>query len=117
VTRQVIARQTAMTIGVVLVVGALLSFAFRGPGDAQAIWLSGTVAILVQLAAFGLSGVAGKANLMARLGAGALIRLFALVIYALIAVLVLNLPSVAALVSLATFFFFSTLIEPLLIKS
>jgi hypothetical protein len=117
VTQRVLARQTAMTIGVVLVVGALLSLAFRSPGDASAIWLSGLIAVAVQFAAFGLSGIAGRGNLMARLGSGALIRLFALVIYSLIVVLALKLPAVPALVSLATFFFFSTLIEPLLIKS
>jgi len=105
-----------MTIGVVLVAGALLSLAFRGPGDAAAIWISGIVAIAVQLAAFVLSGIAGRANLMARMGSGMLIRLFGLVIYALVVILALKLPSTAALVSLATFFFFSTLIEPLLIK-
>jgi hypothetical protein len=106
-----------MTIGVVLVVGALLSLAFRGPGDASAIWLSGVIAVAVQFAAFSIGATVGKANIMARLGSGALLRLVALVAYALVAVLVLKLPSVAALISLATFFFFSTLIEPLLIKS
>jgi hypothetical protein len=106
-----------MTVGVVLIVGALLSLAFRSPGDAGAIWLSGLVAIVVQLAAFSVSGIAGRANLMARMGSGMLVRLFGLVIYALIVILGLKLPSTAALVSLATFFFFTTLIEPLLIKS
>jgi hypothetical protein len=115
--QRVLARQSAMTIGVVLVGGALLSLAFRGPGDAAAIWLSGLVAVAIQLMAFSVSAVAGRGNLMARMGSGMLIRLFGLVIYALVVVLALKLPATAALVSLATFFFFSTLIEPLLMKS
>jgi hypothetical protein len=90
---------------------------FRGPNDLTAIWISGVVAVAVQLGAFSLSHVAGKANFMARLGTGAILRLFALVAYALIVVFVLKLPAGAALVSLAAFFFLSTLIEPLLIKS
>ena len=112
------ARQAALTVGVVIVAGALLSLAFRGPGDASAVWLSGIVAIVVQLAAFSLSRLVGAGNnLMARMGAGALLRLAALVAYALLVILVLKLPAVAALISLATFFFLSTVIEPLLIKS
>jgi hypothetical protein len=112
-----VAKHAAMTIGVVLVVGAALAFIFRGPNDLTAIWISGLVAVTVQLAAFSLSHIAGKGNLMARMGTGALLRLFTLVAYALIVVFVLKLPAVAALVSLAAFFFLSTLIEPLLNKS
>lgn len=116
--RSIMARQAALTVGVVIVAGVLLSLAFRGPGDASAVWLSGVVAIAVQLAAFSLSRVVGVGNnITARMGAGALLRLLALVAYALLVVLVLKLPAVAALVSLATFFFLSTVIEPLLIKS
>jgi len=116
--RSIMARQATLTVGVVIVAGVLLSLAFRGPGDASAVWLSGVVAIAVQLAAFSLSRVVGVGNnITARMGAGALLRLLALVAYALLVVLVLKLPAVAALVSLATFFFLSTVIEPLLIKS
>ena len=110
-------RYAAATIGVVLVVGALLSLAFRGPGDAGAIWLSGLVALVVQLAAFWLGRLAGVNNVMARMGTGALLRLVTVVVYAIVAAKVLTLPLVAALISLAAFFFLSTLIEPLLIKS
>jgi hypothetical protein len=117
VTRHAVVRHAALTIGVVLVVGALLSFVFRGPGDVRAIWISGVVAVVVQLAAFSLSRIAGAANLMARMGAGMLIRFLALVAYALLVAFVLRIPTAAALVSLAAFFFLSTLIEPLLIKS
>jgi len=116
--RSIMARQATLTVGVVIVAGVLLSLAFRGPDDASAVWLSGVVAIAVQLAAFSLSRVVGVGNnITARMGAGALLRLLALVAYALVVVLVLKLPAVAALVSLATFFFLSTVIEPLLIKS
>jgi hypothetical protein len=106
------------TLGVVLVVGALLSLAFRGPGDAAAIWVSAAIALAVQLAAFSLGRIAGlNNNLMARMGTGAILRLVTVVAYAFIAAKVLTIPLMAALISLAAFFFLSTLIEPLLIKS
>jgi hypothetical protein len=110
-------RYAMATIGVVLVVGALLSLAFRGPGDTGAIWLSAGIAVAVQLAAFSLGRLAGANNLMARMGTGALLRLLTVVVYAILAAKVIALPLVAALVSLAAFLFLSTLIEPLLIKS
>ena len=111
-----VAKHAGLTVGVVLVVGALLAFVFRGPNDLAAIGISALAAVAVQLAAFSLSRVAGQGNLMARMGTGAILRLFTLVAYAMIVVFVLKLPAVAALVSLAAFFFLSTLIEPLLIK-
>jgi hypothetical protein len=102
----------------VLVAGALLSLAFRGPGDAAAIWVSAAVALAVQLAASSLGRIAGaNNNVMARMGTGAILRLVTVVAYAIIAAKVLTFPLMAALVSLAAFFFLSTLIEPLLIKS
>ena len=109
-------RYAVATIGVVLVVGALLSLAFRGPGDTGAIWLSAGIAVAVQLAAFSLSRLAGANNLMARMGTGALLRLLTVFVYAFLAAKVMGLPLAAALISLAAFLFLSTLIEPLLIK-
>ena len=79
-------RHALLTVGVVVVVGALLSLAFRGPGDASAIWTSGVVAVLVQLAAFSLGRVVGAGNLTARIGVGALLRFLAIVTYALVVV-------------------------------
>ena len=109
-------RYSAATVGVILVVGGLLALAFHGPGDVAAIGISGILALCVQLAAFVLGRATGPSNLMARMGVGALLRLLTLVVYALLAAKVFTMPLVAALVSLAAFFFLSTLIEPLLIK-
>jgi hypothetical protein len=102
--------------GVVLVVGGLLAAVFRGPGDLQAIGISGVVALVVQSAAFSLSRMVGAGNIAARLGMGALFRFMALAIYAALVMFAFKLPATAALISLATFFFVSTLVEPLLIK-
>jgi hypothetical protein len=102
----------------VLVVGALLSVVFRGPGDWLAIWSSAAIAVAVQLAAFPLGRIAGaNNNLTARMGTGAMMRMFSLIIYGFLAAKVFELSLTPALVSLAAFFFLSSLIEPLLIKS
>jgi hypothetical protein len=110
-------RYTAATIGVVLVVGALLTFVFHGPNDTRAIWLSGIVAVVVQLAAARAGLAVGRGNLTGRMAVGALFRFLSLVLYAVLVALVLKLPVVSALLSLFVFFFLSTLIEPLLIRS
>ena len=94
----------------------LLSLGFDGPGDAAAIWLSAAVAIVVQLVAFGVTRALAPRNVVAGWGAGSLLRLLTLVIYALLAVKVLGVPAAPALVSLATFLFVSTLIEPLFLR-
>jgi hypothetical protein len=104
------------TIVVTAVVGSLLALAFSGPRDATAIRLSAIVAIVVQLTAFAVTQAIAQRNLIAGWGAGSLLRFTTLVVYALLAVKVLALPPVAALVSLATFFFLSTLIEPLFLR-
>jgi hypothetical protein len=114
---QALARYAAVVVGVVAVGGLLMSLIFHGPGDSTAIWTSGAVAVVLQLAAFAVGRLAGQAGLMARMGAGALVRFFGLVAYALVATLALKLPAVAALISLTTFLFLSTLLDPLLIKS
>jgi hypothetical protein len=114
--KQAMMRQALLMAGVVLVVGGVLAAIFKGPGDLRAIGMSGVVAVVVQCAAFSLSRMVGAGNLSARLGMGALLRFLAVGIYAVLVVLVLKLPATAALISLATFFFVSTVIEPLLIK-
>lgn len=109
-------RYALATVGLVVVAGGLLALLFHGPGDIAAIALSGAIALVVQLAAFSLGRLPGLDNVMARMGTGAILRLVTLVVYALLAAKVLMIPLVAALVSLATFFFLTTLIEPLLSK-
>jgi hypothetical protein len=103
-------------IATIAVVGWLLALAFPGPQDAAAIRLSAVVAIVVQLVAFAVTRMLARRHLIAGWGAGSLLRFMTLVVYALLAVKVLGVAPVAALVSLATFLFLSTLIEPLFLS-
>jgi hypothetical protein len=111
-------RYAMATVGLVLVLGLLFTLAFRGPGDAAVIWLSAGIAIAVQLAASRLGHAVGRNNnLMARMGTGAILRLLTILVWAVLVAKVFLLPLTAALVSMAAFFFLTTLVEPLLITS
>jgi hypothetical protein len=110
-------RAIGLDVGVVAVVGAGLLAVFRGPGDSTAICVSAAVAVIVQVLASVLGEAAGgQGNPAGRIGIGALVRFLALVAYAVLVATALRLPPPAALVSLALFFFLTTLLEPLLIK-
>ena len=112
-----LARYGLLVVAVAGLGGAILSLAFRGPGDRPAVWISAGFTVLLQLAAFGVARVAGRAGIMARMGAGMLVRFLGLVGYALVVALALRLPPVAALISLAALLFASSLLEPLLIRT
>ncbi len=96
--------------------GWLLSLLYRAPAERRAIWVSAAVAVVVQLFGFAVARLVARTNVIAGWGLGALLRIVTLVVYALVIVNAFGLPSAAALVSLATFFFLSTLVEPLLLN-
>lgn len=106
-----------ITVTLVLVVGLALTLAFHGPGDATAVRLSGIVAAVVQVAAFGAIRLLGPRKVVVGWGIGALLRLVTLAVYGLMVIKgLVGVPAIPALISLATFFFVTTLVEPLLLK-
>jgi hypothetical protein len=111
-----LASYTAVAVGLVLGLGWALARAFDGPGDAAAIRLSAVVVLVVQLATFAGVKLVPQKHLIAGWGAGALLRFLTLVIYAVLVANVLSVPITAALISMAVFFFLTTLVEPLLLK-
>ena len=88
------------------------------PTDAgrRAVLASALVAVVVQLLAFLILRLAKRSNPVVGWGLGALLRMGVLVVYALVVVGALGLASAPALLSLATFFFLSSLVEPLLLN-
>lgn len=82
----------------------------------RAVWVSAGVALVVQLGAFTLARAAQPANVVAGWGAGMLLRMLALAIYGLLVVRALGLEMQPALLSLAGFFFITTVIEPVFLK-
>ena len=95
----------------------MLMYAFPTAADAHAIVVSAAIAYVVQLVSFTIARSWAATNVVAGWGLGMLIRFFVLALYALIGVKVLQLQPTSALVSLAAFFFVSTLAEPVLLKS
>jgi hypothetical protein len=99
----------------ILVSAFALSLAFDGPADRRSILVSATLAFVVQLAAFAAIGLASAGNVVTGWGIGVLIRFLVLVAYAFLVVQSIGLAPAAALISLATFFFLCTLVEPLVL--
>ena len=107
----------AATIALIAAGAGALTLVFTGPGDARAIWLSAAIAAVSQIAAFPAVRKLTAANLMVGWGAGSLVRVATLLVYALVGNFALHLSMTPALVSLALFYFVSMVIEPLFLRS
>ena len=96
----------------------LLGLLFRVPGDAHAIRVSAVIAFAVQVFAFAVVLVVARAgaNVFPAWGLGILLRLAALAVMGFWCVKALGLRAEPALISLAMFFFVTTLVEPLALK-
>ena len=105
------------SLAVIALAGWAMTLVWSSPLETRAIWTSAAVAFSVQVIAFAIVKLSAKTNVMAGWGVGAILRFLVLGVYALVFVETLGLPSTVALVSLVAFFFLSTLIEPLLLKS
>jgi hypothetical protein len=96
--------------------GALFAAVWGSPLDRRAVLVSAIVALVVQMVAFGIARLlAAGGHGVAGWALGAAICLVALVIHGFVS-RGLGLPSNAALLSLATFFFLTELIEPPLLN-
>jgi hypothetical protein len=104
----------AIILGIALIMAMLFPLA----AEHRAIRLSALVAWGVQVFGFLIVKVVrGGATLMAAWGLGMLLRFVVLVLYAFLVVKALALPAEAAMLSLVAFFFLTTLVEPMLLKS
>ncbi len=112
-----IALYAAAAAGLIALSALLLALPFDAPTDRRAIAISALLAFVVQLAAFAAVGLASQKNVIAGWGIGILVRFIVLVGYALLVVTSVGLAPAAALISLATFFFLCTLVEPLLLRT
>jgi hypothetical protein len=95
----------------------VLTIAFPAGADRHAIVVSAGIAYVVQLLSFVIARAWATTNVVAGWGLGMLLRFAVLALYALVFAKALGLPLTSALVSLAAFFFVSTLLEPVLLKS
>jgi cobalamin synthase len=96
--------------------GAVFSAVYRTEGDRMALAVSAVFALVIQVIAYVLARLlATRGNGVAGWTLGAAICLVSLVIYGFVS-RAMGLPSNAALLSLATFFFLTELIEPPLLN-
>jgi hypothetical protein len=101
----------ASVIAIGLATGVFVAI-YPGALARQAVLVSAVVALVVQLLAFAIARLlAAKGNAIAGWGVGAMICFAALIVYGFVC-RTLGLPTDAALLSLATFFFLTELIEP-----
>jgi hypothetical protein len=101
----------ACLVAIGLATGVLI-VVYGSPAEREAVVVSAVLALVVQVAAFAIARLmAGRGSVIAGWGLGAVICFAALVVYGFVS-RALGLPSNAALVSLATFFFLTELIEP-----
>jgi hypothetical protein len=98
-------------VAIVLVSGLMLAIPFSSSPDRNAIRSSALVALIVQALAFGVAKLLGTRSFLAGWMVGIAIRFGTLVVYGIVAVKVLAMPAPAALISLVTFLFLSTLAE------
>ncbi len=102
---------------VILAIGSwVFAVVFPEPTERRAIYLSAAIAFVIQIVGFLAARYTRGTNPFAGWGMGMLLRFATLAIYGFLVVEQLGLPSTAALLSLATFFFVSTLVEPPLLK-
>lgn len=105
----------AVTLALFVLGGWALGLAFPGAENHRAIWVSAAVAYGVQLLSFALARLAAPRNVWAGWGVGIALRLVTLGLYGFVIVRAFGLPMTAALIALATFFFVSIVIEPVML--
>jgi hypothetical protein len=96
--------------------GGVFTVVYSSGPERSAVWISAVVALVVQLVAFAIARIlADGGHGIAGWGLGAVICFTALVVFGLVS-RALGLPQNAALLSLATYFFLTELIEPPLLN-
>ncbi len=95
----------------------LLLLVFHDPAGRHAVLVSAAIAAGVQVIAFGMARLASPGMVFKVWAGGAVLRMLTLVVYALVLIKPLGLAPVAALLSLASLFFVTTVLESWLLTS
>lgn len=107
-----------MAVTVAVVCGGAWIIARAVPGEtvSRSVWASAIAVIVVQAVAFSIAWMMRPVNVIAGWGMGMVIRFITLVLFGMFGVKALGLALQPALLSMAGFFFASTLIEPVFLK-
>lgn len=105
----------AVSLGLIGAAGWVLGLYYDSPGDARGVWITAVVAWVVQLLTFAIARMSAKTNVIAGWGIGAVMRMLAIGVYALVIVKALDMPA-AAPFFLFVFFFVTMVVEPLFLS-
>lgn len=108
---------TVAQLVLLMVVGLVLTRVFAAPGDMSAIMTAGWVALGVQCLTFAIVRLVGREQVIAAWGLGVLVRFAVVALWAFLLIPALGLAPTSALISLVTFFFVSTVVEPLFLNT
>ena len=104
-------------LALLAVAGLVLRQLFSGPGDTSAIVTAGWVALGVQCLTFAIVRLVAREQVIAAWGLGVLVRFAVVALWAFVLVPALGLSATPALIALVTFFFVSTVVEPLFLNT
>lgn len=105
----------AACVIIVALVGAI-AWAFVEPAARQALVASAGLTVAVQLVSFGIARGMQRRNLMVGWGLGSLLRLVALVLYAVVVARLWRASLTPALLSFVTMLFVTTIVEPIFLR-
>ena len=94
----------------------IVAWAFTDAAGHRVILASAAIALGVQVIAFALARLLQPRNLLLGWGLGSVLRLVALVVYAVVVARLWRAPLTPALLSLAAFLFVTTVFEPVFLK-
>jgi hypothetical protein len=93
-----------------------ITLAVPGRDVSRAVWTSAVIVMIVQPLAFQLVRLMGPLNVIAGWGLGSMLRGVVLIVFGFFGVKAMGLSMEPALLSMAGFFFVSTVIEPVFLK-
>lgn len=116
VARSVLLFTVAQSVLIALMAFVLMRFVWVDTASARAIQASAWLAIGVQIVSFAIARLMAREQVLAGWGLGMLLRFAIVLFWAFLGIKALGLTVTPALMSLALFFFVSTVIEPIFLN-
>ena len=112
-----VARFGGAAVAIIGLLAWAMTLVWTDAAARRGVLVSAVIALVVQVITFVVARIAAPTNVMAGWGVGMLLRFITVVAYALVASRGLGLPVTPALISLVSFFFVTSLVEPVLLKT
>jgi hypothetical protein len=106
----------ALSCALIVAILGAVAFVFAGPAGRQVVLASAALAFAVQMVAFTIARLLQRQHLLLGWGLGSILRLVALVLYAVVVAKLWRAPITPALLSFAAFLFVTTVVEPVFLK-